>query len=182
MSNLTDFAMHKQHLDNVVANGNLRIVQQPQVIPRRGDDFDGAILHAALRRSTQAIKPKLLDQQTLAGVGNIYASEALWRAGISPRKAARRLTRAQCDALAASIRTVLEEAIACGSTVPLDFAGDGARDGLFYYGSAPGTTGHEERLRVYGRAGEPCGRCATSIRQITQAARSTFYCPCCQRG
>jgi len=146
------------------------------------DDFDGTILHAALSRSTQAIKPKLLDQKTLAGVGNIYASEALWRSGISPRRAARRLTHAQCAALAASIREVLAEAIACGSTVPLDFAGTARRDRLFYYGSASGTQGFEERLRVYNRAGEPCDRCATAIRKITQAARSTYFCPQCQRG
>ncbi|MBC8326574.1 MAG: bifunctional DNA-formamidopyrimidine glycosylase/DNA-(apurinic or apyrimidinic site) lyase [Verrucomicrobia subdivision 3 bacterium] len=147
-----------------------------------GDAFDGAILHTALRRSAQAIKPKLLDQKTLAGVGNIYASESLWRAGISPRKAARRLTRAQCVALAASIREVLTEAIVCGSTVPLDFAGAEKRNHLFYYGSLAGPQGFEERLRVYNRADEPCDRCATSIRQITQAARSTYYCPQCQGG
>lgn len=146
------------------------------------DAFDGAKLHAALSRSTQAIKPKLLDQKTLAGVGNIYASEALWRAGISPRKSARRLTRDQCAALAASIREVLAEAIACGSTVPLDFAGVDRRDRLFYYGTTTGTQGFEERLRVYNRADEPCDRCVTPIRKITQAARSTYYCPQCQRG
>ncbi len=147
-----------------------------------GDAFDGAILHAALCRSAQAIKPKLLDQKTLAGVGNIYASESLWRAGISPRKAARRLTRVQCASLAASIRAILTEAIACGSTVPLDFAGAEKRDRLFYYGSLAGPQGFEERLRVYNRADEPCDHCATAIRQITQAGRSTYYCPQCQRG
>ena len=147
-----------------------------------GDDFDGSILHAALRHSAQAIKSKLLDQKTLAGVGNIYASEALWRVGISPRKAARRLTRGQYADLAASIREVLAEAIACGSTVPLDFVGTARRDRLFYYGSATGTQDFEERLRVYNRAEEPCDRCATPIRRITQAARSTYYCPQCQRG
>ncbi|MBT6449365.1 MAG: bifunctional DNA-formamidopyrimidine glycosylase/DNA-(apurinic or apyrimidinic site) lyase, partial [Verrucomicrobiales bacterium] len=146
------------------------------------DGFNGAKLHAALSRTTQAIKPKLLDQKTLAGVGNIYASEALWRAGISPRKSARRLTHTQCTALAASIREVLVEAIACGSTVPLDFAGVDRRDRLFYYGTTTGTQGFEERLRVYNRADEPCDRCVTPIRKITQAARSTYYCPQCQRG
>ena len=146
------------------------------------DAFDGEKLHTALRRTTQAIKPKLLDQKTLAGVGNIYASEALWRAGISPRKSARRLTHTQCAALAASIREVLVEAIACGSTVPLDFAGVDRRDHLFYYGTTTGTQGFEERLRVYNRADEPCDRCATPIRKITQAARSTYFCPQCQRA
>jgi len=147
-----------------------------------GDDFDGTILHATLCQSAQAIKLKLLDQKTLAGVGNIYASESLWRAGIYPRKAARRLTRGQYAVLAASIREVLAEAIKCGSTVPLDFAGTARRDRLFYYGSTADTQGFVERLRVYNRADEPCDRCATPIRKITQAARSTYYCPQCQRG
>ena len=144
--------------------------------------FEGAALFSALRRCTQAIKPKLLDQSLLAGVGNIYASEALFRARISPRKAARRLTRVQCDALAQTLREVLTEAIDFGSTVPLGFAGEGARDGLFYFGRAPGATGFEERLRVYDRAGEFCEVCATPIRKITQAARGTYFCPNCQRG
>jgi formamidopyrimidine-DNA glycosylase len=144
--------------------------------------FDGAMLFQSLRRSAQAIKPKLLDQSLLAGVGNIYASEALFRARISPRKTARRLTRAQCDVLAQTLREVLAEAIDFGSTVPLGFAGEGARDGLFYFGRAPGATGFEERLRVYDRAGEPCEACSTPIRKITQAARGTYFCPKCQRG
>ena len=144
--------------------------------------FDGATLFQSLRRCTQAIKPKLLDQSLLAGVGNIYASEALFRAGISPRKTARRLTRAQCDALAQNLREVFTEAINFGSTVPLGFAGEGVRDGLFYFGRAPGATGFEERLRVYNRAGEFCEVCATPILKITQTARSTYFCPKCQRG
>ena len=143
--------------------------------------FSGSTLRESLRRTTQAIKPKLLDQSLLAGVGNIYASEALFRARISPRKMGRRLSAAQCDGLAEAIREVLAEAIECGSTVPLDFAGQGARDGLFYYGSAPNAAGYEERLRVYDREGEPCGQCGAPIRKIVQAARSTYYCAKCQR-
>jgi len=84
--------------------------------------------------------------------------------------------------LAEAIREVLTEAIECGSTVPLDFAGQGARDGLFYYGSAPDAEDYEERLRVYDREGEPCERCSAPIRKIVQAARSTYFCPACQRG
>ena len=144
--------------------------------------FSGSTLRESLRRTTQAIKPKLLDQSLLAGVGNIYASEALFRARISPRKMGRRLSTAQCDALADAIREVLAEAIECGSTVPLDFAGQGAGDGLFYYGSAPDAEDYEERLRVYDREGEPCERCGAPIRKIVQAARSTYFCPACQRG
>ncbi len=143
--------------------------------------FSGSTLRESLRRTMQAIKPKLLDQSLLAGVGNIYASESLFRARISPRKMGRRLSAAQCDGLAEAIREVLAEAIECGSTVPLDFAGQGARDGLFYYGSAPNAAGYEERLRVYDREGEPCGQCGAPIRKIVQAARSTYFCAKCQR-
>ncbi len=146
------------------------------------EGFNGEILFEALRNCRQAIKPKLLDQTLLAGVGNIYASEALWYARISPRKIARRLTRAHCEALAVSIVKVLTEAIKQGSTVPLDFSGDGDGDGLFYYGSQDKEGEYEERLMVYGWEGEPCERCGVSIRKIVQSARSTYYCPECQRG
>lgn len=147
-----------------------------------GEAFNGEALHAALRRCKQAIKPKLLDQTILAGVGNIYASEALWWARISPRKMSRRLTRSQCDALAQSIVKVLSEAIVQGSAVSLDFAGEEEGDGLFYYGSQDEDENYEEGLRVYDREGEPCQRCGTSVRKIVQAARSTYFCLKCQRG
>ena len=144
--------------------------------------FDGQILFEGLRNYRQAIKPKLLDQSLLAGVGNIYASEALWWARISPRKMSRRLTRSQCCVLAQSIVKVLSEAIDSGSTVPLDFVGEEKGDGLFYYGSQDEEEDYEERLMVYDWEGEPCERCETPIRKIVQAARSTYYCPKCQRG
>jgi formamidopyrimidine-DNA glycosylase len=125
----------------------------------------------------------LLDQSLLAGVGNIYASEALFRAGIAPSLPARRLTSAQVQRLWRAVRAVLREAIACGSTVPLNYAGQGKRDGLFYFGKAPGAPDYyEERLRVYDRAGKPCPKCGTPIKRRVQAARSTFYCPQCQGG
>jgi formamidopyrimidine-DNA glycosylase len=146
-----------------------------------GAGFTVEPLAAALKRSAQAIKVKLLDQSLVAGVGNIYASEALFRAGISPRRAARRLAKAQVEALWRAIRETLAGAIEFGSTIPLDWRGDGPGDGLFYYGSAENAPGREERLRVYDREGEPCVRCETPIRRIVQAARSTFYCPRCQR-
>lgn len=147
------------------------------------DEFNGETLHLALRRSAQAIKVKLLDQAVVAGIGNIYASEALFRAGISPRKAARRLTLRQCANLAVAIRATLGEAIECGSTVPLDFSGARQRDHLFYYGRAANAPDYyEERLQVYDREGAPCLKCTASIRRIVQAARSTYFCPACQRG
>lgn len=137
---------------------------------------------ASLRRSTQAIKVKLLDQSLVAGIGNIYASEALFRAGVSPRRAARRVKSEEVARLHAAIRGVLTEAIECGSTIPLDFVGAGKRDGLFYYGAVEGESKfYQERLRVYDRAGQPCVKCAAPIKRLVQAARSTFYCPRCQR-
>jgi formamidopyrimidine-DNA glycosylase len=148
-----------------------------------GAEFTVEGFAEALGRSRQPIKVKLLDQSLVAGVGNIYASEALFRAGIAPTRPARRLTRAQIKRLWRAVRAVLREAIACGSTIPLNYSGQGARDGLFYFGRAPGAPDYyEERLRVYDRAGRPCPACGTAIRRRVQAARSTFYCPQCQRG
>lgn len=145
-------------------------------------DFTVERFATDLKRSHRPIKIKLLDQSLLAGVGNIYASEALYRARISPRLAACRLSRAQVRELRRSIRSVLSDAIRCGSTIPLRFDG-GSRDGLFYFGSAPGAPDYyQERLRVYDRQGQPCLRCQTPIRRMVQAARSTFYCPECQRA
>jgi formamidopyrimidine-DNA glycosylase len=147
-----------------------------------GAEFTADYLTGALRRSAQSIKVKLLDQTLVAGVGNIYASEALFRAGISPKVAANRLTRAQVRRLCQSVRKVLEQAIRCGSTLPLDFGGNGSRDGLFYYGATgEGSRFYQERLRVYDRGGKPCVQCGGTVRRIVQAARSTFYCPRCQR-
>ncbi|MBU6402077.1 MAG: bifunctional DNA-formamidopyrimidine glycosylase/DNA-(apurinic or apyrimidinic site) lyase [Verrucomicrobia bacterium] len=148
-----------------------------------GPAFSVDYLGQALRRSAQAIKVKLLDQSLLAGVGNIYASEALFAARIPPRIPSRRLTAVQVQRLQQSLRAVLTEAIAWGSTVPLDWAGTGPRDGLFYYGLADGAADYyTERLRVYDREGRPCVNCGTLIRRMVQGGRSTFYCPRCQRG
>ena len=143
-------------------------------------DFQPATFAQALKRSRQAIKIKLLDQSLVAGVGNIYASEALFRARISPKRAADRLTLVQVKKLWCAIRDVLAEAIAGGSTVPLNFSGGGS-DGLFYFGRAPGAPDfYEERLQVYDRAGKPCNHCGFPIKRLVQAARSTFFCPHCQ--
>jgi formamidopyrimidine-DNA glycosylase len=148
-----------------------------------GENFQIEPFAQALKRSAQAIKVKLLDQSLVAGIGNIYASEALFLAGVSPKVPARMLADLQISRLWRAIREVLAEAIECGSTVPLNFSGNGAADGLFYFGRAPGTPDYyEERLRVYDQAGRPCPTCGTAIRQIVQAARSTYYCPKCQRA
>jgi len=148
-----------------------------------GPGFTVEYFRHALRRSGQAVKVKLLDQGLVAGIGNLYASEALFRAGISPRRPARKLTRRQAGQLRRAVRAVLAEAIRRGSTVPLNWSGVGGRDRFFYYGTAPvQPAAYRERLGVYDRAGEPCRRCGTSIRRIIQAGRSTFFCPHCQRG
>jgi len=145
------------------------------------DSFTIEYFSQALQRSAQPIKVKLLDQQLVAGIGNIYASEALFRAGISPRLAARRVKPPQIERLWRAIRETLRDAIQRGSTIPLDYAGVGLRDGLFYFGSAADAEKfYEERLQVYDRAGKPCAQCGRAIKRIVQGARSTFYCPKCQ--
>ena len=137
--------------------------------------------HAELKRSRQPIKVKLLDQSLLAGVGNIYASEALFRARISPQLAANQLSISQAKKLLSAIRIVLRTAFDCGSTLPLNFSGGKKNDGLFYFGRAENAPDfYAERLRVYDRYNEPCVRCHTKIKRIIQAARSTFYCSKCQ--
>jgi formamidopyrimidine-DNA glycosylase len=145
-----------------------------------GREFRLPTFAKALGRSRQAVKVKLLDQSLVAGVGNIYASEALFLAKISPVLAANRLSRPQIKRLHRAIRRVLAEAIRLGSTVPLNLT-DKPGDGLFYFGKAKDAPDYyEERLRVYDREGLPCHRCRSAIRRAVQAARSTFYCPRCQ--
>ncbi|SPE56435.1 Formamidopyrimidine-DNA glycosylase [Verrucomicrobia bacterium] len=138
----------------------------------------------ALRSSRQAIKVRLLDQSLVAGVGNIYASEALFQAGVAPSLPAHRLTNGQIERLWRAIPAVLQQAIDCGSTVPLNYGGAAGPEGngFFYFGRVAGASDYyEERLRVYDRAGKPCSRCGTIIKRRVQAARSTYYCPRCQR-
>jgi formamidopyrimidine-DNA glycosylase len=143
-------------------------------------EFSVGLFTAQLKRSRQPIKVKLLDQSLVAGIGNIYASEALHLAGISPRAKSNSLSASQVRALHAAIRKVLNRAIRFGSTVPLNFSSNGG-DGLFYYGSAEGGTDfYNERLLVYDRGGQPCSKCKTKIERIVQAARSTYFCPRCQ--
>jgi len=145
------------------------------------EDFTKELFFHALKRSSRAIKVKLLDQTLVAGLGNIYASEALFRARISPKLPARALGIKRVHGLWRAIREVLTEAIECGSTVSLNHGGLEGRDRFFYFGRAPGgRASYEERLQVYGRCGEPCLVCGTRVERCVQAARSTFYCPRCQ--
>lgn len=134
------------------------------------DDFDPRTLHRLTRGSRVAIKTWLMDQRRVVGIGNIYASEALFRARISPRKAARRLSRKECERLHDGVRQVLQEAIDFRGTTLLDYRDAAGEQGEF-----------ARRLRVYDRAGEPCVDCGAPIRRIVQGGRSTFYCPSCQR-
>jgi formamidopyrimidine-DNA glycosylase len=147
-----------------------------------GPEFTVPYFAGALQRSAQPVKVKLLDQSLVAGIGNIYASESLFRARISPRLAARRLNDGQIGRLWAAIREVLTEAIEWGSTVQLYYRGPERRERLFYFGGAPAPGDFStERLLVYDRAEQPCTRCGKPIKRLVQAARSTFYCPGCQR-
>lgn len=143
-------------------------------------DLSPEIFAASLKHSRQPIKVKLLDQQLIAGVGNIYASEALYRARISPKLPANKLTSVQAKNLLRAIREVLDDAIKFGSTVPLKTMSSKS-DALFYFGDG-GEGFYQERLRVYDRAGKACLRCGNKIVRITQAARSTYFCPYCQRS
>jgi formamidopyrimidine-DNA glycosylase len=129
----------------------------------------GRHLYAVSRGKKQPVKTFLMDARNVVGVGNIYASEALFRAGISPRRRAGAVTRGGYDALAAAVRETLAASIAAGGTTFRDFR------------SADGSPGYYAvLLNVYDRGGEPCKTCGQKIRQLRQGGRSTFYCAFCQ--
>ena len=133
-------------------------------------DFDGERLADVLAGRTNALKVALMDQRVVVGIGNIYASEALHRAKLSPRRRAGWLKPAQSARLARAVRDVLEEAIEAG--------GSSLRD----YVQASGELGNFQRnFRVYDRAGEPCACGRGTVRRIVQVGRASFYCPACQR-
>jgi formamidopyrimidine-DNA glycosylase len=132
--------------------------------------FDGAYLHRVTRGRAVAIKHILMNGQLVTGVGNIYASEALHRAGIHPKVPGRRISRERCERLVAAVKETLARAIAAGGSSLRDYV-DGA-----------GNPGHfQTESAVYGRGGAPCPRCGGTIRLVRQGQRSTFYCPGCQR-
>ena len=136
------------------------------------DDFSFDYFWQTLSKSRRSLKQLLLDQTRILGLGNIYASEALFLARISPLKAANRLSKARALKLHQAIRDILQEAIDAGSTLRIDLT-DGE-------GSYFGTT--ERFWRVYERAGEPCVNCGAKIKRVVQGGRSTYYCPHCQRS
>ncbi|HEU0052329.1 MAG TPA: bifunctional DNA-formamidopyrimidine glycosylase/DNA-(apurinic or apyrimidinic site) lyase [Longimicrobium sp.] len=134
------------------------------------DDFTAKWLYEATRRSRVAIKVWLMDQARVVGVGNIYASEAVFRAKVDPRRPANGLTRKEAERVRKGVRDVLSEAIEFRGTTLLDYRDSSGEPGDFV-----------RRLRVYDRAGEPCTVCGTPIERIVQGGRSTFFCPRCQR-
>jgi formamidopyrimidine-DNA glycosylase len=134
------------------------------------DQFDAQLLYRQTRQRHSAIKQVLLAGDIVVGVGNIYASESLFRAHINPKIAANRISLARYTLLAESIRQILAAAIEQGGSSLRDFVGVGGQTGYF-----------QQSYFVYDRAGEPCRVCNTAIRQIKQGQRSTFYCVNCQK-
>ncbi len=135
------------------------------------DAFDGAVLARGFRGRRAPVKPLLMDNRIVVGVGNIYASEALFRSRIHPLAPAGKLGIRECSRLAAMVKQILGEAIAAGGTTIADFAAPDGSEGAF----------HRE-LRVYGRAGERCPDCRRGIiRRVVAAGRSAYFCPVCQR-
>ncbi|HSD60184.1 MAG TPA: bifunctional DNA-formamidopyrimidine glycosylase/DNA-(apurinic or apyrimidinic site) lyase [Burkholderiales bacterium] len=179
------------HIDLVLDNGRMARLRDPRrfgaVLWQAGDplrhalladlgpeplepSFGGGTLHRATRRRSAAIKQVIMDSHVVVGVGNIYASEALFRAGIRPTTPAQRLSPARCERLAQAIRETLQDAIAAGGSTLRDFVGSDGNPGYF-----------QQQYFVYDRAGEPCRRCRTAIRLLRQGSRATYYCPRCQR-
>lgn len=132
-------------------------------------DFNTGALEAALDGRRTAVKPAIMDASIVVGVGNIYASESLHRAGIDPRTPAGRISRSRLARLVPAIKTTLQSAIRAGGSSLRDYVQSDGRFGCF-----------QQRHRVYDRAGQPCRTCGTMIRTLRQGNRATYYCPCCQ--
>ena len=134
-----------------------------------GDEFDGHYLWQRSRGRRVAVKQFIMNASIVVGVGNIYASEALFRARINPKRAAGRISLQRYDALAEAIRSVLQRAIRAGGTTLRDYYGGFGEAGWF-----------QQELDVYGRGGEPCHRCDGPVTAIVQGQRATYYCKRCQ--
>ena len=149
-------------------------VEQHPLLNRLGpepltDSFDGKILKAASKGKKVAVKNFIMDGSVVVGVGNIYANEALFNAGIRPTRAASRVSLARYCRLAEEIKSVLQNAIDVGGTTLRDFTGSDGKPGYF-----------KQSLKVYGRGGEPCVVCGLSLSEIRLGQRSTVYCRQCQ--
>lgn len=179
------------HFDLVMENGTIMRLRDPRrfgaVLWHRGEPgghpllarlgpeplqggFDADYLYRATRKRSAAIKLVIMDNQVVVGVGNIYANEALFRAGIKPQLAAGRLSHARCKKLVSEIRATLGEAIKAGGSSLRDYVDSDGKQGYF-----------QQHYWVYGRANEACRQCGSAIKQIRQGQRSSFYCPVCQR-
>lgn len=134
------------------------------------DEFDGTYLHAKAQGRKLAVKPFIMDQQVVVGVGNIYASEALFMAGIRPDRAAGCISMARYSRLVSAIKVVLQAALSAGGTTFSDFRQVDGKPGYF-----------KQELQVYGREGKPCLQCGESISVTRLGQRSTFYCRHCQK-
>jgi formamidopyrimidine-DNA glycosylase len=178
------------HVDLVLTNGRCLRLRDPRrfgaVLWTHGDparhkllrhlgpeplnrEFNGAYLYAVTRRRKRAIRDLLLDGRVVAGIGNIYANEALFEAGLRPARAAGRLTHAQCDRLAQAIKSTLHRALRAGGTTLRDFRNGRGEPGYF-----------QLRLNVYGRTGLPCPVCDRPIQGKRHGQRTMFYCAKCQ--
>ena len=135
-----------------------------------GDEFDGGLLYRRSRGRKGAVKPFIMDGKIVVGVGNIYANEALFFAGIRPDRAAGRISRARYERLAMEIKRVLTSAIEQGGTTLRDFVGGDGKPGYF-----------AQQLYVYGRENQPCKRCGQMLKKCTLGQRTTVYCVACQR-
>ncbi|MFM9914022.1 MAG: bifunctional DNA-formamidopyrimidine glycosylase/DNA-(apurinic or apyrimidinic site) lyase [Methylophilaceae bacterium] len=179
------------HLDVVFESGNVMRLRDPRrfgaVLWLEGDamqhkllqslgveplelGFDGDYLYTQTRSRSAAIKIVIMDSHLVVGVGNIYASESLFRAGISPKTAANKVSRARCQRLVEEIKATLAAAIEAGGSSLRDFFGADGNPGYF-----------QQEYFVYGRTGEPCKVCGGAIKSLKQGQRSTFYCSQCQR-
>ena len=148
--------------------------EHPLLASLAPEPFDAAFntdyLWKVTRRRSVAIKQLLMNSKLVVGVGNIYASEALFRAKIRPRRQARSLSRVEVSRLTRAVRSILTMAIRVGGTTLRDYVGADGMPGYF-----------RQKLYVYERAGVPCRKCKTPVRQLTQGQRSTYYCPVCQK-
>ena len=179
------------HFDLILSNGTLVRLRDPRrfgaVLWHSGDpathpllatlgpeplekDFDAHYLYQATRGRSISIKQCIMDNHIVVGVGNIYANESLFRAGIRPQLAAGKLSLPRCTKLVAEIRATLAEAINLGGSTLRDFVNTSGQPGYF-----------QQTYWVYGRAGEPCRRCGAPVKQIRQGQRSSFYCGTCQK-
>lgn len=150
------------------ASSKLLAAMGPEPLDREG--FDEAYFAGFRRTTARTVKDVLMDQRVVAGLGNIYVNEILFRAGVRPRRRMSRLSVAECDRIVAATREVIADAVREGGSTISDFL-----DGIGRRG------GYQGYHLVYDREHEPCPRCATPIRQVTVGQRSSFYCPACQR-